>query len=52
MTRVEFVGLDFTVAYHPSKKLRFNTRGLSGNAQACLEKLKVELEVQIKAKDA
>ena len=52
MTRVEFEGLDFTVAYHPSKKLRFNTRGLSSISQARLEKLKVELEIQIKAKDA
>jgi hypothetical protein len=52
MTRVEFEGLDFTVAYHPSKKLRFNTRGLSSISQARLEKLKVELETQIKAKDA
>ena len=52
MTRVEFEGLDFTVAYHPAKKLRFNTRGLSSISQARLEKLKVELEVQIKAKDA
>ena len=52
MTRVEFESLDFTVAYHPSKKLRFNTRGLSSISQARLEKLKVELETQIKAKDA
>jgi len=52
MTRVEFEGLDFTVAYHPSKKLRFNTRGLSSISQARLEKLKVELETQIKAIDA
>ena len=52
MTRVEFEGLDLTVAYHPSKKLRFNTRGLSSISQARLEKLKVELEIQIKAKDA
>jgi hypothetical protein len=52
MTRIEFEGLDFTVAYHPSKKLRFNTRGLSSISQARLEKLKVELETQIKAKDA
>ena len=52
MTRVEFEGLDFTVAYHPSKILRFNTRGLSSISQARLEKLKVELETQIKAKDA
>ena len=52
MTRVEFEGPDFTLAYHPSKKLRFNTRGLSSISQARLEKLKVELETQIKAKDA
>ena len=52
MTRVEFEGLDFTVAYHPSKKLRFSTRGLSSISRARLEKLKVELETQIKTKDA
>ena len=52
MTRIEFEGSDFTIAYHPSKKLRFNTRGLSSISQARLEKLKVELETQIKAKDA
>ena len=52
MTRIEFEGSDFTVAYHPAKKLRFNTRGLSSISQARLEKLKVELETQIKAKDA
>ena len=52
MSKVEFEGLDFTVAYHPAKKLRFNTRGLSSISQARLEKLKVELEIQIKAKDA
>ena len=52
MTRIEFEGSDFTIAYHPSKKLRFNTRGLSSISQARLEKLKVELEIQIKAKDA
>ena len=52
MTRAEFEGLDFTVAYHPSKKLRFNTRGLSSISQARLEKLKLELESQIKTKDA
>ena len=52
MTRIEFEGSDFTIAYHPSKKLHFNTRGLSSISQARLEKLKVELEVQIKAKDA
>ena len=52
MTRIEFEGSDFTIAYHPSKKLRFNTRGLSSISQARLEKLKVQLEIQIKAKDA
>jgi hypothetical protein len=52
MTRIEFEGSDFTIAYHPSKKLRFNTRGLSSISQARLEKLKLELESQIKTKDA
>ena len=52
MTRIEFEGSDFTIAYHPSKKLRFNTRGLSSISQARLEKLKVELETQIKGRDA
>ena len=52
MTRVEFEGLDFTIAYRPSKKLRSNARGLSSISQARLEKLKVELETQIKVKDA
>jgi hypothetical protein len=52
MTRIEFEGTDFTIAYHPSKKLRFNTRGLSSISQSRLEKLKLELESQIKTKDA
>lgn len=52
MSKVEFEGSDFTIAYHPSKKLRFNTRGLSSISYARLEKLKVELDSQIRTKDA
>jgi len=52
MSRVEFEGSNFTIAYHPSKKLSFNTRGISSMSQARLEKLKVELDSQIRAKDA
>ena len=52
VSRVEFEGPDFTIAYHPSKKLRFNTRGLSSISQARLDKLKVEIEAQIKQHNA
>ena len=52
MSRVEFEGSNFTITYHPSKKLSFNTRGISSMSQARLEKLKVELDLQIRAKDA
>ena len=52
VSRVEFEGSDFTIAYHPSKKLRFNTRGLSSISQARLDKLKVEIEAQIKQHNA
>ena len=51
MTKVEFEGNDFVITYNPSKKLRFNTRGLSSISQTRLEKLKSELEVGIKAQD-
>ena len=51
MTKVEFEGHDFVITYHPSKKLRFNTRGLSAMAEARLHKLKTQLEQGIKAKD-
>ena len=51
MTKVEFEGNDFVVSYNPSKKLRFNTRGLSSISQTRLEKLKTELEAAIKAQD-
>ena len=51
MTKVEFEGNDFVITYNPSKKLRFNTRGLSSISQTRLEKLKTELEVGIKAQD-
>lgn len=51
MTKVEFEGTDFVITYHPSKKLRFNTRGLSGLAETRLQKLKSELDAGIKAKD-
>ena len=51
MTKVEFEGNDFVITYNPSKKLRFNTRGLSSISQTRLEKLKTELEEGIKAQD-
>ena len=51
MTKVEFEGNDFVITYNPSKKLRFNTRGLSSISQTRLAKLKTELEVGIKAQD-
>ena len=51
MTKVEFEGSDFVITYHPSKELRFNTRGLSGLAETRLQKLKSELDAGIKAKD-
>ena len=50
MTKVEFEGSDFVITYHPSKKLRFNTRGLSALSEARLQKLKSQLEQGIKAK--
>ena len=52
VSRVEFEGSDFTISYHPSKKLRFNTRGLSSISQVRLDKLKVEMEAQIKQHNA
>ena len=51
MTKVEFEGLDFVITYDPSKKLRFNTRGLSALSETRLQKLKALLEQGIKAKD-
>jgi hypothetical protein len=51
MSKVEFEGLDFVITYHPSKKLRFNTRGLSALSETRLQKLKTQLEIGIKAKD-
>ena len=51
MSKVEFEGLDFVITYHPSKKLRFNTRGLSALSETRLLKLKSQLEQVIKAKD-
>ena len=51
MTKVEFEGSDFVITYHPSKKLRFNTRGLSAMSETRLQKLKSQLEQGIKAKD-
>ena len=51
MTKVEFEGLDFVITYDPSKKLRFNTRGLSAISETRLQKLKSQLEQGIKAKD-
>ena len=52
VSRVEFEGSDFTITYHPSKKLRFNTRCLSSISQARLDKLKVEMEAKIKQHNA
>jgi hypothetical protein len=51
LTKVEFEGLDFVITYSPSKKLRFNTRGLSALSETRLLKLKSQLEQVIKAKD-
>ena len=51
MTKVEFEGSDFVITYHPSKKLRFNTRGLSALSETRLQKLKSLLDQGIKAKD-
>ena len=51
MTKVEFEGSDFVITYNPSKKIRFNTRGLSSISQTRLGKLKSELEAGIKAHD-
>jgi len=51
MTKVEFEGSDFVITYHPSKKLRFNTRGLSALSETRLQKLKTQLDQVIKAKD-
>ena len=51
MTKVEFEGADFVITYHPSKKLRFNTKGLSSIAETRLNKLKSELEAGIKDQD-
>ena len=51
MTKVEFEGSDFVITYHPSKKLRFSTKGLSSIAQTRLERLKSVLEAQIKTQD-
>lgn len=51
MTKVEFEGSDFVITYHPSKKLRFNTRGLSAMSETRLQKLKSQLDQGIKAKD-
>lgn len=51
MTKVEFEGSDLVITYHPSKKLRFNTRGLSAMSETRLQKLKSQLDQGIKAKD-
>ena len=48
ITKVEYEGNDFVISYNPSKKLRFNTRGLSSLSHLRLEKLKAEIEVGIK----
>ena len=51
VTKVEFEGSDFVITYNPSKKLRFNTRGLSSISQTRLEKLKSQIEHGIKNYD-
>ena len=51
VTKVEFEGSDFVITYNPSKKLRFNTRGLSSISQTRLEKLKSQMEHGIKNYD-
>ena len=48
ITAVAFEGSEFVISYHPSKKLRFNTKGLSSLSQTRLSKLKLELEGAIK----
>ena len=48
ITKVEYEGKDFVISYNPSKKLKFNTRGLSSLSHLRLEKLKAEIEVGIK----
>ena len=52
LTRIEFEGSNFTIFYHPLKKLRFNTRGLNSISYERLEKLKIELDTQIRTKNA
>jgi hypothetical protein len=47
ITKVEMDGKDFVISYNQSKKLRFNTSGLSSLACLRLEKLKTELESDI-----
>ena len=49
ITKVDFEGQDFVITYLPSKKIRFNTRGLSSISESRLQKLKSELELGIKA---
>ena len=51
VTKVEFEGSDFVITYNPSKKLRFNIRGLSSISQTRLEKLKSQMEHGIKTLD-
>ena len=51
VTKVAFEGSDFVITYNPSKKLRFNTRGLSSISQTRLEKLKSQMEHGIKNYD-
>ena len=51
VTKVAFEGSYFVITYTPSKKLRFNTRGLSSISQTRLEKLKSQMEQGIKNYD-
>jgi hypothetical protein len=52
MSKVTFEGKRFVISYHPSKKLHFNTQGLSSLSFERLEKLKLELEAQISRQNA
>ena len=47
ITKVELIGSDLVISYHPSKKLHFSTKGLSKNAKSRLNALKNEIESAI-----
>ena len=52
MSKITFEGKEFVISYHASKKLYFNTQGLSSLSFERLEKLKLELESQINRQNA